>query len=98
MRTRQLLNLEYSALTDANKLIGISKQLDTYDQMRMMVYMSIDQHNIMRQHMKIDLTPVLILDDDSFSIGIVKTKELDNLKCEYEYIVSSFDMLQHFSH
>lgn len=98
MRNRQLLNLEYSVLADTDKLIGISKQLNAYDQIRNMVYMGIEQHNIMRQHSAIELTPVLILDEHTFMINVVKSSEIDELRKSHEYLVNAFDMLKHFSH
>lgn len=63
-----------------------------------MVYKIIDQHNIMRQHMGVELMPVLMLNIDTFVINVIQTKELETIKHDHEYVVSAFDMLKHYSH
>lgn len=98
MRTRQLLNLEYSSITDDEKMIGISKHLNAYDGVRDMVYRVIEQYKIISEQVGIELTPVLILDTHVFNANIVKTKDLDSIKLDYEYVVNAFDMLKHYSH
>lgn len=98
MRNRQLLNLEYSNIDDVDKVIGISKQMGAYDQIRDMVYRTVETHNTLRQHMGVPLTPVLMLNEHMFAGNVIKTTELDNLRIDYEYIVNAFDMLKRFSH
>ena len=98
MRTRQLLNLEYSSLTDDEKLIGISKHLNAYDGVRDMVYQIIERHKVIREQVGIELTPILTLDTHIFNSNIVRTKDLDSIKLDYEYVVNAFDMLKHYSH
>ena len=92
------LSIEDADCDDADKLIGIIKQLGFLDNIKKITYQAIDYHKAAQPQFGLTMVPLITLDEMYLASCMVPEREVEEVKQQFEYAVPAYELLKRFAH